>query len=156
MNYLFRPQDLPLKIPYEKVFALLPPFGETPKKTRGRPAFSRAALLRALIYKNLRGLPSLSELSFELKNNPVISELLGFPAWETPPSIERFSHFLRDTDNQNFQTLRRLQVQQLIDQKVITGETIAMDSCAIEANVRENNLKAAVTHRFDKTLRDRK
>jgi transposase len=151
MKYLFRPQDLPLKIPYEKVFALLPPFGETPKKARGRPAFSRAALLRALIYKNLRGLPSLSELAFELRNNPVISELLGFPAWETPPSVERFSHFLRHTENHDLQTLRRLLVQYLIAEKVITGKSIAMDSCAIEANVQENNLKTAVSDRFDKT-----
>lgn len=155
MNYLFRPQDLPPKIAYEKVFALLPCFPETPKKTRGRPSFSRTALLRALIYKNLRSLPSLSELAFELKNNLVISELIGFPAWETPPSIERFSHFLRDTDNRDLQTLRRLLVQHLIDEKVITGNTIAMDSCAIEANVQENNLKTAVSDRFDKTRRPR-
>jgi hypothetical protein len=151
MKYLFRPQDLPLKTPYDKVFALLPCFPEVPKKTRGRPGFSRVALLRALIYKNLRGLPSLSELVFELRNNPVISELLGFPAWETPPSIERFSHFLRDTANLDLQTLRRLLVHHLIDEKVIIGSTIAMDSCGIEANVRENNLKTAVPDRFDKT-----
>lgn len=155
MSYLFRAQHLPPKIPSERVFALLPLVPETPEKTRGRPAFSRAALLRALIYKSLRGLPSLSELAFELRNNPVISELLGFPAWETPPSIERFSHFLRDTDNHDLQNLRRLLVQQLIDEQVITGNIIAIDSCAIEANVQENNLKTAVPDRFDKARRPR-
>jgi hypothetical protein len=155
MSYLFHPQDLPPTIPHEKVFASLPSLSDTPKKAGGRPAFPRDAIMRALIYKNLRALPSLSESAFGLKNNPVISELLGFPAWETPPSIERLSHFLRQTDDQNLQTIRRLLVQQLIDEKVITGSIIAMDSCAIEANVQENNLKTVADGRFDKTRRPR-
>lgn len=153
MKYLFRPQDLPPKIQYEKIFCLLPSFSDHSKRKRGRPAFSKDAILRALIYKNLRGFPSLSELAFELKNNPVIAEIIGFPAWETPPSIERFSHFLRDTPNEKLQTLRRLLVQKLVEETVITGKVSALDSCAIEANVRENNLKTAVTSRFDKTIK---
>lgn len=153
MKYLFRPQDLPPKIHYEKIFSLLPSFSDQPKKKLGRPAFSKNSLLRALIYKNLRGFPSLSELAFELKNNPVMAEIIGFPAWETPPSIERFSNFLRDTSNEKLQTLRCLLVHELIEEKVITGKVIALDSCAIEANVRENNLKTAVASRFDKTIK---
>lgn len=153
MKYLFRPQDLPPKIPYEKIFSLLPSFSDQTKKKRGRPSFSKDAIIQALIYKNLRGLPSLSELSFELKNNPFVADIIGFHAWETPPSIERFSCFLRDTHNEKLQPLRRSLVQQLIDEKVITGKVIAMDSCAIEANVKENNLKTAVTSRFDKTIK---
>lgn len=153
MKYLFQPQDLPPKTHYEKIFSLLPSFSDHPKKKRGRPAFSKSSLLRALIYKNLRGLPSLSELAFEMKNNPVMAEIIGFPAWEAPPSIERFSHFLRDIPNEKLQALRRHLVQNLIQEKVITGKVIAMDSCAIEANVRENNLKTAVASRFDKTIK---
>jgi len=79
MKYLFQPQDLPPKIRYEKVFSLLPSLSSHANKKRGRPAFSKNSLLRALIYKNLRGLPSLSELAFELKNNPVMAEVIGFP-----------------------------------------------------------------------------
>jgi len=153
MKYLFKPQDLPLKTPYEKVFSLLPSLSDSIKKKRGRPSFSKNAILRALIYKNLRGLSSLSELAFELKNNPLIAEVLGFPAWEAPPSIERFSDFMRNLPNQKLQELRLLLVQQLISEKVINGRVIALDSCAIEANVRENNLKTAVSSRFDKTIK---
>ena len=153
MKYLFQPQDLPPKIRYEKVFSLLPSLSSHANKKRGRPAFSKNSLLRALIYKNLRGLPSLSELAFELKNNPVMAEVIGFPAWETSPSIERFSHFLRDTSHEKLQVLRHILLQQLIEEKVITGKVIALDSCAIEANVKENNLKTAVASRFDKTIK---
>jgi transposase len=151
MNYLFRPQDLPPKIPYEKIFNQLPSFADDTRKKRGRPAFSKDAILRALIYKCLRGLPSLSELAFELKNNLVLAETLGFPAFKTPPSIERFSHFLRNTANERLQTFRRSLVQLLIEEKVIIGKVIAMDSCTIEANVRENNLKTSMVSRFDKS-----
>jgi len=152
MKYLFPPQDFPPKIQYEKIFSFLPSFPDPGKKRRGRPAVSKDSILRTLIYKNLRGLPSLSELVFELKNNPAMADILGFPLWKAPPSIERFSHFLRDTPNENLQHLRLLLVGQLIEEKVITGEILALDSCIIEANVKENNLKTAVASRFDKTI----
>ena len=150
--YLFKPQDLPPKVCYEKLFENLLTFSEK-SPSRGRPPFTKDSLLRALIYRNLRGLPSLSELAFELRNNPVIAETLGFPAWENPPSIERFSHFLRSTPNEDLQVIRLFLVHQLIEEKVITGESVSIDSCSIEANVRENNLKTSVKTRFDKNHR---
>jgi hypothetical protein len=147
--FLFKAQELPPKIRYEKLFANLLTFPEDSPK-RGRPPFSNDSLLRALIYRNLRGLPSLSELAFELKNNPLMAETLGFPAWERPPSVERFSHFLRYIPNEDLQVVRLFLVHQLIEEKVVSGENISMDSCPIEANVRENNLKTSVKTRFDK------
>ena len=152
MKSLFSPQYFPPKIQHEKIFSLLPSFQDQCVQKRGRPPVSKDSILRTLIYKNLRGLASLSELVFELKNNPTMADILGFPLWKAPPSIERFSHFLRDTPNENLQHLRLLLVKQLIEEKVIAGEIIALDSCAIEANVKENNLKTAVASRFDKTI----
>ncbi|MCD6516097.1 MAG: transposase [Candidatus Aminicenantes bacterium] len=76
-----------------------------------RPSFSKDATLRALIYKNLRGLSSFSELAFEFKNNPFIAKALGFPAWEAPLSIECFSDFMRNLPNQKLRELRLLLVQ---------------------------------------------
>jgi hypothetical protein len=152
MKYLFPTQDFPPRIQYEKIFSLLPSFPNQNEKRRGRPAVSKDSILRSLIYKNLRGLPSLSELVFELKNNPAMADILGFPIWKVPPSIERFSHFLRDTPNENLQHIRLLLVRQLMEEKILPGEILALDSCAIEANVKENNLKTAVASRFDKTI----
>jgi len=70
---LFKAEDLPPRARYEKLFENLPPLPDLSKAT-GRPPFSRDAILRALIYKNLRGLPSLTDLVFELENNPVMAE----------------------------------------------------------------------------------
>ncbi|MFQ6052440.1 MAG: transposase [Candidatus Hydrothermarchaeota archaeon] len=80
MSSLFRPQDLPPKVLYEKIFDQLLSLGDNTTRKRGRPSFYKDAILRALIYKNLRRLPSLSELAFELKNNPALAETLGFSA----------------------------------------------------------------------------
>jgi len=152
LTSLFNPEDLPPRIRYEKLFEHLPPLGETSKQ-RGRPAFPKDAILRALIYRHLRGLPSLADLAFELENNPVMAEVLGFSAFEHPPSKERFSCFLRTTVNEDLQCIRLWLVRTLRNEKVITGHIIALDSCAIEANVRENNLKTAVKDRFNKSRR---
>ncbi len=147
---LFQPQGLHVR--YEKLFSNLVTFPET-HKGRGRPPFRKESLLKALIYSRLRGLPSLSELAFELINNPLMAETLGFSTWEKPPSVERFSHFLRSTDNEDLQIIRLFLVHQLIEEKVIAGDSLSIDSCPIEANVRENNLKTSVNTRFDKNHR---
>lgn len=144
---LLKPQSLHIR--YEKLFSNLVTFPENPPG-RGRPPFRKESLLKALIYSSLRGLPSLSELAFELKNNPLMAETLGFSAWEKPPSVERFSHFLRSTHNEDLQIIRLFLVHQLIEEKVVTGQSLSIDSCPIEANVRENNLKTSVNTRFDK------
>ena len=149
---LFNPEDLPSRIRYEKLFKHLPPMEETSKE-RGRPPFPKETILRALIYRHLRGLPSLADLAFELENNPMMAEVLGFSGFERPPSKERFSCFLRTTINRDLQRIRLGLVRALRDEKVISGHIIALDSSAIEANVRENNLKTAVKDRFDKSRR---
>jgi len=82
-----------------------------------------------------------------------MAEKLGFSTWENPSSIERFSHFLRATLNEDFQIIRLFFVYQIIEEKVIIGKAIAMASCAIEANTLENNLKTSVKTRFDKDHR---
>jgi len=44
----------------------------------GRKLISRAAILRALIFKNLRSIASLSDLSTELYERPKLASILGF------------------------------------------------------------------------------
>jgi len=146
---LFKAEDIPPIINYEKLFSNLLSIHRDQSK-RGRPPFSKNSLIRALIYKNLRSLPSLTDLSFELRNNPAMAEILGFDPWKRPPSKERFSRFLRNTENEELQLLRLLLVHQLIKEEVIPGKSIALDSCPIKANVKENNLKTSVKARYDK------
>ncbi len=149
-EFLFDPALLPPAIRYDKLFENLPMLEER-HATTGRHPFSRNNLLKALIYKALRNLANLSDLTFELNNNPSVSKALGFNPMALAPSVERFSSFLRDTHNQELKTLHQQLVKSLIDADVITGKSIAIDSCPIVVSLKENNLKTSMKDRFDKT-----
>jgi len=146
-------ETLPPRVKYDFLFQPLPSLSLHPKE-RGRPPFSRDALLKAFVYKALRRLKTLSDLAFEFNNNPIVSQAVGFNPYVAPPSIERFSEFLRETPHPLLQNIRILLVQQALDEKIISGKHLVMDSCPIVAKVRENNLKTSVSkNRFDKTQR---
>lgn len=132
---------------YELLFSLLK-FPKSLSKPKRRPPHPKNALLNALVYKSLRSINSLSELTLEIKNYAQVAQICGFSSF---PSIERFSSFLKDTQNQILQTVRENLVKELISVGQIHGRYIAFDSCPIKANVKENNLKTSVSNRFDKT-----
>ena len=115
----------------------------------GRNPVSKPALLRALIYKCLKPLPTLSDLVLELADNPSIALKCGLDPSCVPP-VERFSSFLRDTDNAIFQKVRNSLVKELITIGEISGKCLSIDSYPVPANVKENNLKTNVKNRFDK------
>lgn len=146
---LIAPESIPPRAKYEKLFENLPKLPS--ERTRwGRPPVSRDALLKGLVYRNLRGIDKLVELEFELLNNPSIAEPLGLDPLKRPPSDERFSQFLRAHPNGYFQSVRESLVHKLIAEGVISGTGIALDSCAIEASVKENNLKTSIKDRYEK------
>lgn len=149
---LFDPADLPSAIRYEKLFENLPKLEEKTNR-RGRRPISRNSLLKALIYKAHRRLATLSDLAFELNNNPSMAHALGFDPLKLAPSVERFSSFLHDTYNYELQRVRIGLVQSLIEHGVVSGRAIAIDSCPIVAQLRENNLKTSLANRFDKSRR---
>ncbi len=74
-RYLISPEEIfdlkPLR-KYELIFEILEPSlaGCFPSNTRGRPPTSKQALLNALIYKNLKQLPTLFDLASTLVDNP--------------------------------------------------------------------------------------
>jgi hypothetical protein len=146
---LIPPECIAPRAKYEKLFENLP---EIPSQCseRGRPPVARSVLLKALIYRNLRGLDKLVELEFELLNNPSIAEPPGLDPLKRPPSDERFSDFLRSNPNGYFQSIRESLLHELIKEGVISGGGIALDSCPIEAFVKENNLKTSIKDRYDK------
>jgi hypothetical protein len=146
---LISSESIPPRARYDRLFENLPAIPEK-ESHWGRPSISEQSLLKALIYRNLRGIRNLVELEFELANNPSIAEPLGLDPLKNTPSDERFSHYIRSTPNQNFQRVRKALVQELIDESVIIGHGIGLDSCPIEAMVKENNQKTAVKNRYDK------
>ena len=144
-------ETLPPRVKYDFLFEPLPSLCLFPKE-RGRPPFSRDALLKAFVYKALRRLKTLSDLTFEFYNNPIMSQVVGFDPYKAPPSIERFSEFLRKTPHPLLENIRVLLAQQLLDEKIISGKHLVMDSCPIVVKVRENNFKTSVSkNRFDKS-----
>jgi len=149
-EYLFDPADLPPVFKYEKLFENLPELEEHIPNTGRRP-ISKNCLLKALIYKSIRRFPFLSDLVFELNNNPSVSKALGFNPLALSPSVERFSSFLHDAKNYELKALHQKLVQALINSEVISGKSIAIDSCPIVVPLKENNLKTSMANRFDKT-----
>jgi hypothetical protein len=117
----------------------------------GRKPIGRAAILKALIFKNLRSIASLSDLSTELFERPALASVLGFEPGDSPIPVERFSCFLKDTSNKLLGQIRVSLIRKLIEGKIIKGKYLAVDSCPIIANVKENNLKTSVRNRFIKS-----
>lgn len=115
----------------------------------GRKPFSRQAILRALIYKNLKAIKTLAELAFELSTNLGIAYVLGFDS--KPPSRHRFEEFLHKVPNQLLQEIRRQQIKTLIGLGVITGKYLSIDSTPVIAWVKQNNPKMFIEGKFDKT-----
>lgn len=116
----------------------------------GRPPFSRTAILRTLIYKNLRGLATLSELVDDLSSNPSLANLCGFNPQKAMPSVDRFSRFLRDIPHNVLQAIHRKQVRTLIRLGYITGKYLSIDSTSIPVHVKENNPKRFIEDKFSK------
>jgi hypothetical protein len=142
----------PLK-KYEILFQYLPShLIDTSVPTVGRPAVSKAALLKALIYKNLKPLPTLFDTAVELIDNPSIALRCGLLPGNNPNAIkERLSAFLHDTPNAILQNIKQILINELINFKEISGTVLSIDSCPLPAQVKENNLKTSVKNRFDKS-----
>lgn len=125
---------------------------ESDNPKEGRPPVSKSALLKALIYKNLKALPTLFDLAVDVIDNPSIAIKCGLNLSSNPNALkERLSSFLKDTPNNRLQSIKNSLVSELINLKQITGEILSIDSCNILANVKENNLKTSCKDRFDKT-----
>jgi len=150
MKYsLLNMAEIPPAMRYDLLFEKLPSLPKDNKNT-GRPQFLRNAILRALIYKAIRSIPTITELVYELQCNPSILLICGFELKQAPPSIECFSRFLRTTDNSLLQQLRMKLVTALVAEGVIKGERVALDSCPIVVPAKQNNLKTSVKNRFAK------
>lgn len=115
----------------------------------GRAPIPYEALLRALIYKNIKTLPYLSDLVRDLHDNPNLALILGFYPLNLP-YVENFSAFLQDTPNSILQEIKNSLVDELLQLKEIKGTYLSFDSSNIPARVKENNLKTSVKDRFNK------
>ena len=151
-SWLMAPESLPPRIRYEKLFVALPSVLALDHGTPGRPPVSRDSLLRALVYKSLRGFATLSDLVMDLKCNLAMAAAVGWGPERPLPSLERFSAFLRDTPNEQLQRVRLDLVSAVRDRGLASGKVLSIDSCPVVAPLKENNLKTSLRRRrFDKT-----
>lgn len=119
----------------------------------GRPSVSKPALLKALIFKNVKTIPTLSDLSTLLSESVDLSEIMELKSYLNPLAlVERLSSFLKLTPNQTLQEIKNSLLLKLIKAKVINGKMLSFDSCPIKMPLKENNLKTSTSNRFDKTL----
>jgi hypothetical protein len=153
--YLISPEAVfglnPLR-KYELLFETLEAClaGCFPLKMRGRPPVSKEALLHALIYKNVKQLPTLFDLASTLMDNPRLAATCGLLPNKNLYSLEeRLSSFLEDIPNSVMQAIRANLVKQLIELKEISGTFLSIDSAAVPVVVKENNLKALMKDRFN-------
>jgi len=156
-QYLISPEavfDLKPLRKYELLSETLEPClaGCFPSKKKGRRPVSKEALLNALIYKNVKQLPTFFDLASTLIDNPRLATTCGLPPNKSLYSLEeRLSSFLEDTPNRLLQIIRVNLVNQLIEFKEISGTFLSIDSAAVPVVVRENNLNTSVKDRFDKS-----
>jgi hypothetical protein len=133
----------------------------------GQSATPYAAFIAAYLFKLNEGKKSLSDLRVSLLEHPELIWLLGFPllisypaklgfdADASLPTSRHLSRLLREMPNSVLQYLLaasvRLIREELRRHQIEIGECISLDTKHILAWVSENNPKAYVENRYDKT-----
>ena len=133
----------------------------------GQPTIPHAAFSAACLLKLNENLVSMGDLRQYLLEHPAFIWLLGFPL--TPsrqhaygfdpqaslPTERHLTHMLREVPNSSHQFLLdesvRLLLQYFAMLGISAGQCISLDTKHILAWVKENNPKAYVETRFDKT-----
>lgn len=135
------------------------------QRNYGQPSTPYSALAAACLLKLELGIDGYARLARWLTENPCLAWLLGFrsgggdfnPAVQGAhlPDQRHFSRLLHKAPNACFQYLLSSSVQALLAEftrrKVAVPEIVSIDTKHILAWVKENNPKAYVEDRFDKT-----
>lgn len=133
------------------------------RSVRGRPAHPEAAYLKAFLLRIREGLIYASQLRRFLLTHPLLiiefgfhlvldsTQLYGFDARRTLPCEFWFREKLRTFDPTLLQALLQATVRDLAEAIPGLGEVVAFDVKHIYAWVKENNARASVSERYDKT-----
>jgi hypothetical protein len=138
----------------------------TPQTNWGAPVLPYAPFAAACLVKLEQRIPYLSHLRNYLVEHPALVWVLGFPlvpssrypwgfdADASLPTQRHFARMLRKVPNASLQflldeTIRLIQAE--LPKKVSFGDAVSLDTKHIIAWVKENNPKAYVQDRYDKT-----
>ena len=159
----------PMVADYRAFFALLDwslvEHWETQRSSRGRPAHPISAYLKAFLIRIREGMLYTAQLRRFLLRHPLLVLELGFRLVLDPTAAYGFDveatlpceywlrQQLRDFDPALLQTLLAATGRDLKEEIPGLGEVVAFDVKHIYAWVKENNWRAYVQERYDKTKR---
>ncbi len=159
----------PLIADYRAFFALLDwsvvEHWEAERSSRGRPAHPESAYLKAFLIRIREGMSYTAHLRRFLLRHPLLVIELGFQLVLDPAAPYGFAieqtlpcefwlrEKLRCFDPALLQALLQSTVRDLQEEIPGLGETVAFDVKHIYAWVKENNERAYVKDRYDKTRR---
>jgi len=106
----------------------------------GQTGYSRHAMIRALIVKNIVQLNSIPRLVEYLKDNPFICDLCGFDNYCIPDETQ-FYRFIHPLNTSKFHNLLAKVNNQYYDLSRTSIQNISIDSKPVLAPTRENNPK---------------
>ena len=159
----------PLIQDYRAFFALLDwsvvEQWEAERSSRGRPPHPESAYLKAFLIRIREGMLYTTQLRRFLVRHPLlvielgfrlvldVNQPYGFDIEQTLPCEYRLREKLRNFDQSLLQTLLQTTISALQNEIPGLGETVAIDVKHIYAWVQENNERAYVKDRYDKTRR---
>ena len=115
---------------------------DRPAGKSGPKGYSAEAMLCALIAQRLCGIPTIVKLVERLRTDPRFRYDCGFSSLGTTPSSATFSRFFQTITNLELaQDLFEKQVEQAQREQLISSDSIAIDSSAIEAYEKTQSQK---------------
>ena len=118
----------------------------------GRTGYSNHAMICVFIVMKCEGFSQISDLLDFLSNNLIIAYYCGFNVMDKLPSYAKFTHFIREFDNDVLQTVMQSQVLKAVDLTLVDPSFIALDATPVKANVSNNNPKSFKKDKFSKNI----
>ncbi|HJZ05415.1 MAG TPA: transposase [Patescibacteria group bacterium] len=116
----------------------------------GRTGHSQHAILRAFIVKHLEQIKSVPQLIHYIEATPPLLELCGFTLGDMPDESQ-FYRFQTDTDNAILKNIHHRLNQRLVEQGLVSLDTLIIDSKPVMAATKENNFKNPARNTTNKT-----
>ena len=118
----------------------------------GRASYSNHSMICAFIVMKCEGFSHISDLHDYLSNNLIIAHYCGFDISRELPSYAKFTRFIREFDNDMFQTIMQSLMLKAADLSLIDLSFIALDATPVKANVSNNNPKSFKKNKFSKAF----
>ena len=118
----------------------------------GRASYSNHSMICAFIVMKCESFSHISDLHDYLSNNLIIAHYCGFDISRELPSYAKFTRFIREFDNDMFQTIMQSLMLKAADLSLIDLSFIALDATPVKANVSNNNPKSFKKNKFSKAF----